>query len=98
MSGQTYSWWSLFKNGLRHHKTWEPAWTRRPLQPSYDVVIIGGGGHGLATAYYLAKNHKVGRIAVLEKGYLGGATPRATPPSCARTTCGTRRRCSMSTA
>ncbi|SIR79210.1 sarcosine oxidase subunit beta [Sphaerotilus natans] len=72
MSGQTYSWWSLFKNGLRHHKTWEPAWTRRPLQPSYDVVIIGGGGHGLATAYYLAKNHKVGRIAVLEKGYLGG--------------------------
>ena len=72
MSGQTYSWWSLFKNGLSHHKTWEPAWTRRPLQPSYDVVIIGGGGHGLATAYYLAKNHKVGRIAVLEKGYLGG--------------------------
>ena len=72
MSGQTYSWWSLFKNGLSHHKTWEPAWTRRPLQSSYDVVIIGGGGHGLATAYYLAKNHKVGRIAVLEKGYLGG--------------------------
>ena len=72
MSGQTYSWWSLFKNGLSHHRTWEPAWTRRPLQSSYDVVIIGGGGHGLATAYYLAKNHKVGRIAVLEKGYLGG--------------------------
>ena len=72
MSGQTYSWWSLFKNGLSHHRTWEPAWTRRPLQSGYDVVIIGGGGHGLATAYYLAKNHKVGRIAVLEKGYLGG--------------------------
>ncbi|NML17290.1 FAD-dependent oxidoreductase, partial [Azohydromonas caseinilytica] len=72
MQGQTYSWWSLFKHGLRHHKTWEPAWRRAQLQPGYDVVIIGGGGHGLATAYYLAKNHKVGRIAVLEKGYLGG--------------------------
>ena len=72
MSGQNYSLWSLFKHGLNHHKTWEPAWTRAKLQPSYDVVIVGGGGHGLATAYYLAKNHKVGRIAVLEKGYLGG--------------------------
>jgi sarcosine oxidase subunit beta len=57
---------------LNHHKTWEPAWTRATLKPSYDVVIVGGGGHGLATAYYLAKHHKVGRIAVLEKGYLGG--------------------------
>lgn len=72
MQGQKYSVWSLLKHGLRHHKTWEPAWKRNPLQSSYDVVIIGGGGHGLATAYYLAKNHKVGRIAVLEKGYLGG--------------------------
>ncbi|WP_294636372.1 sarcosine oxidase subunit beta family protein [uncultured Aquabacterium sp.] len=72
MPGQNYSLWSLFKHGLNHHKTWEPAWTRASLKPSYDVVIVGGGGHGLATAYYLAKNHKVGRIAVLEKGYLGG--------------------------
>jgi sarcosine oxidase subunit beta len=72
VQGQKYSVWSLFKHGLRHHKTWEPAWRRAQLQPSYDVVIIGGGGHGLATAYYLAKHHKVGRIAVLEKGYLGG--------------------------
>lgn len=71
-AGQNYSLWSLFKHGLRHHTTWEPAWRRVPLAPSYDVVIVGGGGHGLATAYYLAKNHQVGRIAVLEKGYLGG--------------------------
>lgn len=72
MKAQNYSIWNLFKHGLNNHKTWEPAWRRATLQPSYDVVIIGGGGHGLATAYYLAKNHNVGRIAVLEKGYLGG--------------------------
>lgn len=50
------------------------------LKPRYDVVIIGGGGHGLAIAYYLAKYHGVTNVAVLEKAYLGAATPRATPP------------------
>src|SRR6218665_1382146 len=69
MRGQNYSLWSLFKHGLGHHLRWEPAWERVALKPDYDVVIVGGGGHGLATAYYLAKNHPtVGRIAVLEKG------------------------------
>jgi sarcosine oxidase subunit beta len=73
MHGEKYSWWSLLKHGLNNHADWSPAWQRKPLQASYDVVIVGGGGHGLATAYYLAKNHpQVGRIAVLEKGYLGG--------------------------
>ncbi|WP_018152268.1 sarcosine oxidase subunit beta family protein, partial [Leeia oryzae] len=72
MSSNRYSLWSLFKQGLKHNKGWEPAWTSPQLKPSYDVVIIGGGGHGLATAYYLAKNHGVKNIAVLERGYLGG--------------------------
>lgn len=67
-----YSWWSLFKNSLSRHDGWQPAWRRVPLKEAYDVVIVGGGGHGLATAYYLAKEHNVGRIAVLEKGWLGG--------------------------
>lgn len=67
-----YSWWSLFKHSMNKHQGWPEAWRCAELQPSYDVVIVGGGGHGLATAYYLAKEHKVGKIAVLEKGYLGG--------------------------
>ncbi len=74
MRGEHYSWWSLLKHGLKHHDDWQPAWQRTQLQPSYDTIIVGGGGHGLATAYYLAKEHKqrAGRIAVLEKGWLGG--------------------------
>jgi sarcosine oxidase, subunit beta len=81
MRGENYSWWSLLRHGLKHHDDWEPAWQRTPLQPSYDTIIVGGGGHGLATAYYLAKEHKqrAGRIAVLEKGWLGsGNTARNT--------------------
>jgi sarcosine oxidase, subunit beta len=72
--GEHYSWWSLLKHGLKHHDDWQPAWQRTKLAPSYDTIIVGGGGHGLATAYYLAKEHKqrAGRIAVLEKGWLGG--------------------------
>ena len=72
MRGENYSWWSLLKHGLKHQDDWSPAWQRTPLRDAYDVVIVGGGGHGLATAYYLAKNHHVGRIGVLEKGWLGG--------------------------
>ena len=68
-----YSIWSLARNGLlHHHENWPQAWRRPEPKPDYDVVIVGGGGHGLATAYYLAKEHGITDVAVLEKGCLGG--------------------------
>lgn len=67
-----YSVWSLLKHGLTHNEGWDPAWRSSELKPAYNVVIVGAGGHGLATAYYLAKEHGVRDIAVIEKGYLGG--------------------------
>lgn len=67
-----YSALSLFREGLRGHRGWQPAWTKARPKPAYDAVIVGGGGHGLATAYYLAKLHGMTRIAVIEKGWIGG--------------------------
>ncbi len=67
-----YSFWKLFTQGLKNQQGWTPAWRSPALKEKYDVVIIGAGGHGLATAYYLAKEHGVKNIAVLEKGFLGG--------------------------
>jgi len=67
-----YSAWQILKNGLTGNKGWRPVWRSPEPKPSYDAVIIGGGGHGLSTAYYLAKKHGLTNIAVLEKGYLGG--------------------------
>lgn len=67
-----YSIFSLLRNALSYHEGWKENWRSPELKKSYDVVIIGGGGHGLATAYYLAKNHGVKNIAVLEKGWIGG--------------------------
>jgi sarcosine oxidase subunit beta len=67
-----YSFLSLLREARRQHTGWEPAWPKAEPKPAYDVVIIGGGGHGLATAYYLAKLHGIKNVAVLEKGWLGG--------------------------
>lgn len=68
-----YSIASLLSQGLKGHKDWEPAWGLSTTpKSSYDAVIIGGGGHGLATAYYMAKEHGMTNIAVIEKGWIGG--------------------------
>jgi heterotetrameric sarcosine oxidase beta subunit len=66
-----YSLLSLVRNALSGHQNWQPAWRSPDPKPHYDVIIVGGGGHGLATAYYLAKVHGITNVAVLEKGYLG---------------------------
>ncbi|MDP6066225.1 MAG: sarcosine oxidase subunit beta family protein [Alphaproteobacteria bacterium] len=67
-----YSLFSLVRNAVTGASIWPPAWRSPEPAPAYDAVIIGGGGHGLATAYYLAKNHGIRNVAVLEKGWLGG--------------------------
>ncbi len=66
-----YSAVSLLREGLKGNLGWKPVWREPVPKPVYDVIIVGGGGHGLATAYYLAKNHGITNVAVLEKGYLG---------------------------
>ena len=67
-----YSILSLARNALSYHEKWPAAWRSPEPKSEYDVIIIGGGGHGLATAYYLAKEHGISNIAVLEKGWIGG--------------------------
>ncbi|MBL4811713.1 MAG: sarcosine oxidase subunit beta family protein [Rhodobacteraceae bacterium] len=67
-----YSGFRVIKEALTGHKGWGPVWRDPEPQPDYDIIIIGGGGHGLATAYYLAKEFGECRVAVLEKGWIGG--------------------------
>ena len=69
---QRYSLLSLARHALSHHRDWQPVWRSPPLKERYQVVIVGAGGHGLAAAYYLAKEHGITDVAVLEKGWLGG--------------------------
>jgi len=72
MSRQRFSGFSLLWNSLGKHQGWREQWRRAQPQAEYDAIIVGGGGHGLGTAYYLAAEHGLTRIAVLEKGWIGG--------------------------
>jgi len=66
-----YSLFNLMRQAFRSHRGWTPTWRDAAPKPVYDVIIVGGGGHGLATAYYLAKVHGITRVAVVEKSYIG---------------------------
>ncbi len=66
-----YSLFNLMRQALSGHRHWGPAWRDAEPKPQYDIVIIGGGGHGLATAHYLAKIHGITKVAVVEKGWIG---------------------------
>ena len=72
MARQKYSIFSLLRNAVSRNENWQQAWRSPAPRKKYDVIIIGGGGHGLATACYLAKEHGMRNIAVLEKGWIGG--------------------------
>ena len=69
---EKYSIFSLARNAFTHHENWAQAWKSPEPKTEYDIIIIGGGGHGLATAYYLASQHGLKNVAVIDKGWLGG--------------------------
>ena len=72
MTRQRFSALSLFLRGLSRHRSWQIQWRKPTPKPAYDAVIVGGGGHGLGAAYYMAAEHGMTNIAVLEKGWIGG--------------------------
>jgi sarcosine oxidase subunit beta len=72
MSRQSFSALALIRRGLSGHLDWQKQWRKAQPKPAYDAVIVGGGGHGLGAAYYLASEHGLTNIAVLEKGWIGG--------------------------
>jgi sarcosine oxidase subunit beta len=67
-----YSIFAVAREAARYHTGWDRAWASPEPKKKYDAIIIGAGGHGLATAYYLGKNHGIKNVAILEKGWLGG--------------------------
>ena len=71
LHSRSYSGFRLVAEALRAHRGWRPAWRAASPKPAYEIVIVGGGGHGLATAYQLAKEHGLSNVAVLEKGAIG---------------------------
>src|SRR3982750_12667 len=66
-----YSAFALLRHALAGNEKWPRAWRAAEPKPSYDVIIVGGGGHGLATAYYRAANHGITNVAVIERAYIG---------------------------
>jgi sarcosine oxidase subunit beta len=67
-----YSAFAIAREAARYHQGWERAWRSPEPKKKYDVIVVGAGGHGLATAYHLGRNHGIKNVAVIEKGWLGG--------------------------